>query len=60
MKIWNREPALVLAAVQALLALLISFGADLTVEQTGTILALTAAILGLITRTKVSPSNGSR
>lgn len=54
--LWNREPAMVLAAVQAVLALLISFGADLSPEQVGSILAVSAAILGLITRRKVTPA----
>lgn len=54
--LWNREPALVLAVVQTVLALLIAFGADLTAEQVGSILAVSAAVLGLITRKKVTPS----
>jgi hypothetical protein len=52
---WNREPAMVLAVVQAVLALVVSFGLDLSVEQAGTIVALSAAVLGLVTRSKVSP-----
>ena len=35
---WNREPAVILAAVQAVLALVIAFGLDLTNEQTGAVL----------------------
>lgn len=54
--LWNREPALVLAVVQTVLALLIAFGADLSAEQVGAILAVSAAVLGLITRQKVTPS----
>lgn len=53
---WNREPALILAAVQAVLALVIAFGLDLTNEQTGAVLAVTAAILGIITRSRVTPT----
>lgn len=52
---WNREPAVILAAVQAVLALVIAFGLDLTNEQTGAVLAVTAAILGIITRSRVTP-----
>lgn len=48
--IWKREPALVLGAVQALLALALSFGLELSSQQIGAILAATAAILALVTR----------
>lgn len=53
--IFNREPALILAAVQAVLALAIGFGLDITTEQVGLILAATAAVFGAITRSKVTP-----
>ena len=55
--IFGREPAMVLAFVQALIVLGVSFGLSLTTEQTAAILALTAVLLGLITRTQVSPSH---
>lgn len=55
MKLWGREPALVLGAVQAVLALVIAFGLKLSVEQTGAILAATAAILAVVTRSQVTP-----
>lgn len=51
--IFNKEPAMILAAIQATLALIIAFGLGLTVEQTGAILAVTAALLGLWTRQSV-------
>lgn len=54
--LWGREPAMVLALVGAVIALGVSFGLKLTLEQTGAILALTQIVLGLITRTQVSPS----
>jgi hypothetical protein len=47
---------MVLALVQTALVLGVSFGLRLTPEQTGAILALTAVVLGLITRTQVSPA----
>lgn len=53
--LWNREPAAVLAVVQAGLALGIGFGLSLTTEQMSLILAFTAAVLGLVTRSKVTP-----
>lgn len=51
----NAEPVMVLAVIQAALALGVSFGLGLSGEQVGAILALTAAILGLIARQKVTP-----
>jgi hypothetical protein len=53
--IWNREPALVMGAVQAILALILAFGVDLTSEQVGAILAVSAALLALAVRAKVTP-----
>lgn len=53
--LWGREPAMVLALVQCVIVLGVSFGLSLTPEQSGAILALTAVVLGLITRTQVSP-----
>ena len=52
--LWGREPAMILAAVQALLALGIGFGLHLTAEQTSLILAATAALLGLVVRRQVT------
>jgi uncharacterized protein (DUF697 family) len=53
--LWGREPAMVLALVQCVIVLGVSFGLRLTPEQTGAILALTAVVLGLLTRSKVTP-----
>ena len=58
MKLFNREPALFLGVVQAVLALLLAFGVDLTAEQVGCIMAASAAVLSLVVRAKVSPTNG--
>lgn len=55
-RLWGREPALILGAIQAILALVVSFGLDLSVEQTGAILAASAAVLAVITRSQVSPA----
>ena len=51
----GREPAMVLALVQAVIALVVAFGLSLAPDQIGAILAVTAVILGLITRSRVSP-----
>lgn len=53
--IWGREPALILAAIQAGLALAVTFGVDLSNEQIGGILATSAAIFGVWTRSQVRP-----
>ena len=53
--LWGREPALILAAVQAIVALVVAFGLDLTPEQVGGILAASAALLGVLTRSQVTP-----
>ena len=54
--LWGREPAMVLALVQAVIVLGVAFGLHLEPEQTAAILALTAIVLGLITRSQVSPT----
>lgn len=53
--LWNREPAMFLAVIQAVLILLVTFGVMLTVAQSGAILTVSAAILGFITRSQVVP-----
>jgi LysM repeat protein len=55
--IFGREPAMVLALVQAVIALVVAFGLNLAPDQIGAILAVTAVILGLITRSRVSPAS---
>lgn len=52
---FGREPVLVLAVVQAALALVIAFGLDLTGEQVAGIVAVSAAVLGFVARQKVTP-----
>lgn len=57
--IWERitdEPAFTLALVQAGLALAVGFGLSLTTEQMALLLAFTAALLGWITRSQVTPT----
>ena len=54
--IWGREPAAIVAFVQAIIVLAVTFGLRLTPEQTGAILAVVALGLGLVTRSQVSPS----
>ena len=53
--LWGREPAMIVAFIQAVLVLLVTFGLKLTPEQTAAILAVAALALGLITRSQVTP-----
>ena len=48
---------MVLALVQAVIALVVAFGFNLAPDQIGAILAVTAVVLGLITRSQVSPAS---
>lgn len=59
--IFKREPALIIGMVQAIIALAIAFGFDLSSEQVGAVLALTAAGLAVVTRQSVySPATVER
>jgi hypothetical protein len=53
---FGREPAMILGAIQALLALGLSFGLHLTPGQFGGIMAAAAAILSLVVRQQVTPA----
>lgn len=53
--IFGREPVLVLALVQTVLALVAAFGLNLSAEQVAAIMAFSAAALGFVARSKVSP-----
>jgi len=53
--LFNREPALVLAAIAAIVSLAIGFGVNVTTEQLALINAAAAAIVGLIVRSRVEP-----
>jgi len=51
--IFKREPALIIGAAQAIIALAVAFGFELSNEQTGALLAVTAAVLAVCTRQSV-------
>lgn len=56
--IWARitqEPVMTLAIVQAVLAVAVSFGLGWTGEQVGGVVALSAALLGWVARSRVTP-----
>lgn len=54
--IFNREPVVILAAVNAAIALGVGFGANLTGEQQALIGAAVSAVLALIARQAVVPN----
>ena len=56
MKLLAREPVAVVTAIEAVLALLLAFGVGLSGEQVATIVALSTAVLGLVARSRVSPT----
>lgn len=55
--LWNREPVMFMAVLQAGLALGLSFGVKLSPEQIGAVMAFAAAVIGFITRSQVSPAS---
>lgn len=56
--LWGREPALILGAVQTLLALAVGFGLNISTEQVALILAASAAVLSVVVRSQVTPVAG--
>jgi len=57
MSFWNREPAAIAAFVAAVIAVAVAFGADLTGEQVGAIMTVVVLALGLLVRSRVTPSS---
>ena len=55
--IWDREPIAILGLVQGALIVATTFGADLSAEQTVAVLGLAAAVLTIVARRKVSPTD---
>lgn len=54
--ILGREPVVILGVVQAIVALAVGFGLQWSGEQVALVTAASAAILGLIARSKVTPA----
>lgn len=52
---FTQEPALVYGLVNSVIALVASFGLDLSADQIGAVLAVTSALLALATRQAVTP-----
>lgn len=58
---FNREPAAILGALGAIIALAVGFGLEITDEQVALVMAAVAAVIGLITRQSVySPATVER
>ena len=53
--LWGREPAVILAAVNAVLAVAVGFGLPVTTEQAALVMAAVSAVVGVITRSQVTP-----
>lgn len=59
--LWGREPVLILGVIQTALALVVSFGLELSSGQIGAIMAFSAAVLSLIARrTVTAPTTASQ
>ena len=54
--LFGREPALIVGAVNALIAVAVGFGLNVTPEQVGLINAAVAAVLSVIVRAQVTPA----
>ena len=54
--LFGREPALIIGAVGAIIALAIGFGVNVSTDQFGLIMAAVAAVLAVVTRTQVTPA----
>jgi hypothetical protein len=56
---FSNEPALWVAAIDAILLAFVAFGLEVTVEQLGAISIALAAVSGLLVRQNVTPVNSS-
>lgn len=57
MDVIRNEPVLIQSAVQAILGLFLAFGVNLSHEQVGSIMAVTAILLAVAARLFVTPTN---
>lgn len=53
--LWGSEPAAIIAAIEAIIGLFIAFGLNLSGEQVAAIMTVAVVILGLVTRSQVTP-----
>jgi len=55
MKIFGREPALIISTLSAVLSLIVTFNIGMSGEQAGAIVAITSAVFGAITSAMTRP-----
>ena len=54
----NTEPTLIIGAIRAVLIAAVTFGLDLSPEQIAAVLLAAEALLSLVLRSRVTPSEG--
>lgn len=52
----NTEPVVIVGALEAVLALAIGFGLDITAEQMSLVLAAVTAVMAVFVRSRVTPT----
>lgn len=55
MSLFDREPALILGAVNAIIAVAVGFGLPISIEQASLVNAAVAAVLSVVVRSQVTP-----
>lgn len=56
MDIFKREPVVIIAVVQAVLALFVVFHVDLSTDQKTAIVAVASGLMALLARSQVTPT----
>lgn len=56
--IFNREPALIMAFVAAIVSLAVGFGLNWTGEQVSLVMVAVQALVAVVVRQKVTPVDG--
>lgn len=56
LKLWAKEPTLVVGLVSTIIALVVAFGIRLTADQVGAIMAVVSALGALAVRSQVTPT----
>jgi hypothetical protein len=55
MKLFNREPIVILAVVDALVGLVVAFGVDIDTGQKVAVMTFLSAVLAVVGRSQVTP-----
>ena len=56
--LWNKEPVMILMAVRAVILCAVTFGLSWSAEQIAAVMVALEMVLGLVTRSRVSPVSG--